>query len=206
MSIFQRIANRYLANKQAGDSRRPGWLPNGTPEIIPEGTNLVLYPYENEASGSYGLVAFMGKQSKPFHNYTYRNRKHDRDKAMEQLIANNRAVHERKQKERDEKKEFSTSLFFGDILYTSWGYEQTRAYFYEITEVMGPKMLKVRAISKKLAPGRPEYSSNWEVVPVPGSFEGPEMRVAVQPGDKVKIKGHGASKWKGGPVSESGNH
>lgn len=213
MSIFQRIANRYLEAR--------GWqLPRETflPEefrhlkpVTPEGTDLAIWTYErpmnrNPDKIAYCLLIFKGKQmSKPLAQYYYTSAAL-RDKSMEEYIKNNRAHHDRKQQERNEKKNFETSLFYGDILYTSWGYEQTRAYFYEITEVVGPKMIKMRPINKKLAPGSERGNGYWEVVPVPGSFDGPEFKVVVQPGDRVKVDGHGASKWKGGPVSESGDH
>ena len=201
MTIAERVLSRF---KLAGDPRLMGYgIPKDTPEIKPEGTNLVLFPWgmDGAKGKSYGLLAFMGKQSKAFHNYTYGSRKHDRDKAMEQLIENNRAHHKRKEDEREEKKQFRTNFFFGDILYTSWGYDQTNVDFYEVVEVNGPKKITVREVAKKTVSGD---GFTDRVVAVPGHYVGPEMSAMVGLGDRAKIEGHGASKWDGKPVYQTG--
>lgn len=201
MNISERVLRRY---KIAGDPRLMGYgVPKGTPEVKPEGTDLVMFPWEMQTARgmSYGLVAFMGKQSRAFHNYSYGTRKQDRDKAMDELIENRKAHFKRKEDERAEKKQFTTGLFYGDILYTSWGYDQTNVDFYEVVEVVGPKMIKVREVSKKIVTGD---GFSDKVVAVPGKYVGPEIKAMVGMGDRAKIEGHGASKWDGKPVYQTG--
>lgn len=178
-------------------------IPKDTVEIRPEGTDLVLYPYERmgEKGLNYGLLAFMGKQSKAFHYYTYGTRKHDRDRAMEQLIENRKAHFQRKLDERARKKEFTTTLVPGDVLYTSWGYDQTNVDFYEVTKVIGGQTVAVRAVEEKVVS---EDAHSEKVVPVPGKFVSPEMRVRVGIGDRAKIEGQSAHKWDGRPVYQTG--
>jgi hypothetical protein len=194
MSIFQRIANRYL-EARGWQLPRESFLPKEFQDqkpITPEGTDLAIWTYEkplvrNPNRLGYFLLIFKGKQmNKPLAQFYYGSEA-ERAKSMEEYITNNRAHHDSKKKDREEKKNFKTSLFFGDILYTSWGYDQTNVDFYEVVEVIGDKMDRV--------------------LPVSGKYVGPEMRVRVTKGykgaDGAKIEGHYASKWDGHSVYQT---
>lgn len=198
--LAERAMERFL--RRAYDRRRPGWIPENAPELTPEGTDLVLYPWQlGTAQGiRYGLVGFMGRQSKPYVNYTYRSEA-ERDRRMNQFIESRRAQIKQKLDEQVAKREFKTSLFYGDVLCTSWGYDQTNVDFYEVVEVVGPQMIAVRQVAAEVVK---EDGHSEQVVPVPGQYIGRELRVRVQRGDKAKIEGHYASPWNGKPVFRTG--
>lgn len=67
----------------------------------------------------------------------------------------------------------------GDILYDSWGYEQTNIDFYQVVEV-GPKSVKIRPIAETMTT-KPGYSSMSEfVAPEKDAFTGPEKTKVIQ--------------------------
>lgn len=81
----------------------------------------------------------------------------------------------------------------GDVLYTSWGYDQTNLDFYEVTKVVGNKMVEIREIHGREVPGNGGGGSmSGHRVPVPGSYCGAPQRRIVK-GGSVSADGHNAS-------------
>jgi len=90
----------------------------------------------------------------------------------------------------------------GDILYSSWGYDQTNVDFYQVTALVGDKRVKIRPLAKKVV----SYGSSGEdkVAAVPNKFVGPELMRMVFPGDWVEIRSYElAHKWDGTPLYET---
>ena len=105
---------------------------------------------------------------------------------------------------KQEKKSFQNPAKVGDILYSSWGYDQTNIDFYQVVKVSG-KTIKIREIK-----GRQTESTGFmtgEVVAVPDSFVGNELKKIVKPasdGYAVTITSYAdAWKWDGSPKSYS---
>ena len=94
----------------------------------------------------------------------------------------------------------------GDILYTSWGYEQTNIDFYQVTDVHDGSVTIRKIASRVVSGGR----GTDEVVAVPDDFVGPPMKKRVQKGYRtgeyeVKIsegRGH-AWQWDGKPKHQT---
>jgi len=205
MTIAQRIANRFLQAAGRFQLDRTFYKPEGVQPIYPEGTDLEVYSYSRPVRGGLDtkerpfLVIFKGKASKPIVNNYYLSES-QRDKSLAGYIDASRSGLERKQQKRDEAKKYVHGIMLFDILYTSWGYDQTNVDFYEVTEIVGDKMIKVREVGKSIA--REEQGADY-VVATPGKFVGPEIKARVGVGDRVTIKGHGASKWDGKPIYET---
>ena len=143
----------------------------------------------------YG-TAFVGKQNKPLWNYYFRNER-DRDKEIEKTVDNRRAIIEYKRKQREERNKFSHSLKVGDILYTSWGYDQTNVDYYQVIKLPSAKMVVIREIASK-------RKGDDYVVPAKNKFVGPPMRKKVGHGDTIKINSFAwAHKWEGKPNYET---
>lgn len=84
----------------------------------------------------------------------------------------------------------------GDILYSSWGYDQTNIDFYEVTAV-GSKSIKIREIEQRVASATPGSDM---VVPVPGHFKGSEMLKIVSPRGTVRLTSYSSARpWDGTP-------
>ena len=93
----------------------------------------------------------------------------------------------------------------GDILVSSWGYDQTNVDFYQVTKVL-KKSVKIRKISSKMLPAGEGYSSmSGMVVAVKDGFieDSKEQLKRVSGfngGGYVSLSSYsGAYKWDGKP-------
>lgn len=92
----------------------------------------------------------------------------------------------------------------GDILYSSWGYDQTNIDFYEIVKVTRTQVA-LRKLEKKIVRSSVPYNY---VVPLPGRYAGPVFRRKFSPGWRggisVSITSYaGAHSWDGKPKGET---
>jgi hypothetical protein len=92
-------------------------------------------------------------------------------------------------------------LEVGDILYSSWGYDQTNVNFYKVMDVRGKSTVIIQEVALKiLKPGR----GVDKVVPVPDRIIGDKLRKRVNPQGRVKIHSFEyAQKWDGEPKSQT---
>ena len=94
----------------------------------------------------------------------------------------------------------------GDILYSSWGYDQTNIDFYEVVGITA-KSVKIRRLHTMNPPLRTSVEVNSfteRVEPVPGDFASEPMTKRVRPGNdgrgSVKISSYAyAYYWDGSP-------
>jgi len=96
-----------------------------------------------------------------------------------------RSLAELKQKRKDERKAPHT-LKVGDILYTSWGYEQTNIDWYQVTKLIGTRMVEIREIQGVRTPD--ELQDRGTVLPKKDAFVSdakPLVKMVTQ--NKIKI-------------------
>ena len=88
-------------------------------------------------------------------------------------------------KRAEERKNFKHTLKVGDILNTSWGYEQTNVEFYQVVGLKGKSVL-LREVGKSK-----EYtqSMSGQTKPIQGLFIGDEFKRLVLVGNCVRIDG-----------------
>jgi uncharacterized protein YutD len=155
---------------------------------------LVFYTYETNGV-SYGL-AFAGKANKPLWHYRFRDESQLRRK-IDETIAGRKGRQEYKEKEQKERREYRHTLQKGDILVSSWGYDQTNVDFYQVVEA-GEKSVKIREIGGVIA--RSDLGADY-VVAKKNAFKGPPLLKRVGRGDVVKINQFsGAYRWDGRPM------
>lgn len=94
----------------------------------------------------------------------------------------------------------------GDILYSSWGYDQTNIDFYEVRRVMG-SMIVIQELENKIV--RNDGPMHY-VVPITGQYKGAPLRRKFGPrwnGKGYAVSVHSsasASLWDGTPKGETG--
>lgn len=76
------------------------------------------------------------------------------------------------------KKEMKNPYKIGDILYTSWGYEQTNVDFFQVTQ-LGPKSIKARKIGCQVVENSAGHDS-CSVKPNKDEFVGDEQTYLIQ--------------------------
>jgi hypothetical protein len=77
------------------------------------------------------------------------------------------------------------TLKVGDILVSSWGYDQTNIDFYQVTRVVGPMSVEIRAIGSKSL-GEDGFMTA-KCVAVPDAFKGKRMRKKANSTNSVYI-------------------
>lgn len=163
---------------------------------------LVIYKYTSR-QGYPALMAFSGRANKPAIHKAYLSEE-DRKTAFGNIIENTRSSKIRKEEYKDRQTQ-TTTLEVGDILDSSWGYEQTNVDFYQVTAVVGKRTIKIRKISHEMVEDSMiSHGMACDVVPVKDSFIGEEMTKVVTSGDHISFNSYrGASKWNGRPCYNS---
>lgn len=191
---------------------RDSYLPKDNPTLkqipdMPEGLSIWSW----ETTGSKGVpilsaAAWTGKADKPLWHYTFRDPS-QLDRTIAETKQNYEAVQSVKKKKQDDRKNFTHELQVGDILYSSWGYEQTNIDWFQVTKVVG-KQVVIREIAGKTV--KEEQGSDF-VVPIANHFVGPEMKKTPSGGDygsgkfvSVRLNTYSsASKWDGKPKRQT---
>jgi hypothetical protein len=141
--------------------------------------------------------SYMSVESRALHVKTYLDNLEERAAAKKTRAA--------------EKKAFEHTLKVGDILYTSWGYDQTNIDYYQVTAVVGKKSVKIRQIHSGL--DHHDGCSQNYVIPLKDSFfedcgeydhRGDEMLKRVGEYNSIRIESYcSATPWGGKPNRET---
>lgn len=179
------------------EAAAPRWVPQaaqGTDPIRPEGTDLDVWLYD--VQGMPYAIGYMGKSGKPLFHTRYRNEA-QRAADIERYAEARRTSLRYKEQKKQERREYAHDYKVGDILVSSWGYDQTNIDYYQVTRVIGPQMIEMREIGKEF---KGTHGQSDIVVPAEGRFEGPAMRKKVSPGGYVRLTSYSsASRWDGKP-------
>ena len=108
----------------------PRYIPDNSTPI--EKYNATAYLYTGK-DGKPAAIVYIGKQSKPHMHYRYMNEAL-RMEQLEKFFDGMKAHQEFKQSLKAEKSA-AHSLKAGDILYASWGYDQTNIQFFQVVAV-----------------------------------------------------------------------
>lgn len=96
------------------------------------------------------LTVFKGKAKKPYYHYIvggdWSDRQRQWDKIKKRHLEDLKAKEIEKKKIEKLRKSWKNPYKYGDLLYTSWGYEQTNVNFYQVVEV-NAKSLVLREVS-----------------------------------------------------------
>jgi hypothetical protein len=127
-----------------------------------DGTEL----YISDVGGSILACGFSGKKAK----YDFYNRfitKESRDAFIKKWQDKIKSWADVKQKRKDERKAPHT-IKVGDIMYTSWGYEQTNVDWYQVTKLIGSRMVELRKIYGSSTPDN--LPDRGTTVPIKDAF------------------------------------
>ena len=144
------------------------------------------------------MKAWKENAAKPFANYYYHSEE-QRQKAIEGYISSAESRVSGKMERAREQREYQHNYKIGDILHSSWGYDQTNCDFYQVVEVKG-KFVTVREIGHKIAETETGNSMADYRVADKDQFlmDAPPLRRKVLKGDVIKINSYQrAYKWDG---------
>lgn len=201
-------ARELAAAMRALPTVRDRFMTKGVSKTLvdPEGTDLEIYTYETDISGVSAApiaIAFQGKATKPLWHVRFRDessRKRYIEEAIKTRQAQIKGKQEKKELRQQHRQEWSHGFQVGDILYSSWGYDQTQADFFAVSRVLG-KVVEIRELASKIV--KEEQGADY-VVAVPQKYVGPPQRKIPQPDrnqePSIRLNSFAtAHKWDGKP-------
>jgi len=145
---------------------REDHIPAGAIKVAHKHSSAVAYLYES--GGKPAAMVFHGRLRKPAWRYRFQS-----VQRRDASIAGYFASVQHREESRAALKAKGRGVVVGDILATSWGYEQTNIEWFEVTALIGTTMVEVR----ELAAGIEE--THWQqgkTVPLPGAYKGEPLR------------------------------
>jgi hypothetical protein len=159
------------------------YIPENSTLVDAMGTDAAVYTYER--NGNLCAVAFHGKAGKSDWRHRFPNNE-QRDKKIASFI-DGRKIRAEAMAERRALQKAPHTMQIGDILYSSWGYDQTNIDYYEVVGVT-KKCVKIRSIESDIF-GRDEWGQSGKCRPAPGKFKGQIQNKLVQNvEDRVYLK------------------
>ena len=132
------------------------WVPKGYVKLERKnGTgDLLFYSTElkrNDKSLGYAAIAYTEKSFNHLWHYSFKTY----DQMVERIkkTIDDRLQQQASVKERRVKRLEPHTLKVGDILYTSWGYDQTNIEFFQVDELVGKNKLKLVGLGTKTLSG-----------------------------------------------------
>jgi len=180
--------------------KREFYIPANAKELkIAKNVDVVAYTYK--VSNNHYALAFAGKAIKPSWHYRFKNIA-QRNKTIKEFVQT-RLDHLAEKKERRINNKRPHTYKVGDILYSTWGYEQTNVDFYQVLSVTN-STIKIQPIRSHLVESFTGYN---HVAPIPNSTFGTiKNKKPNRTGENVYVKIDSfsvATLWDGSPKHET---
>ncbi len=180
---------------------REQFIPQGAVRVdVPE-ANLVYWTFER--AGSPCALGYLGNAYKrPSFHFRYSSVE-QREKSLTRIVGEQTASLQRVtayKAEQKAQKALPHTLKVGDILYTSWGYDQTNVDFYQVVNLAGTKMVEVREIAKQTTNDSGTGPMSGYVVAVKDQFKSEPKRYRANSTNALRIEKYAyAHLWDGKP-------
>lgn len=173
---------------------REFYIPKGAVKVADKRSDAVAYLYTGP-SGHLCAMMFFGRRSKPEWRYRYANEA-SRTKAIKDGFTLRQSTTAFKAACAATAQAKGRGAEVGDILYASWGYDQTNVNFYQIVSLHGRTEATIREIG-----GEIEHSGDMSgrTTATKDRFIGEPKRVRLRDG-RCKVGHTYASKWDGRPL------
>lgn len=127
-------------------------FPTGAVIVRPKNLNNVeIALYGQDEFGRCNAMGYQGKQTKPEFRYRFKSLA-ARDRHIAEFIAKCRSlvtIRAERAESRKAQDAVPNPLKAGDILYSSWGYDQTNIDFYQVVESKG-QFVKIRQLRAEI--------------------------------------------------------
>lgn len=163
--------------KEYREALRASYIPKGEQVSRIELKDGAGVAYLYTAGDRPYAMVFRGSAGRPEFHHSYRNDEHRR-RHVADFFASVRAAQQRKAGRQAERAAWANPLKVGDILYTSWGYDQTNVEFFAVTRVSGRRVW-VRQIAADYEESGFMSGKTWPAMPI--TFVGEETMHVAQP-------------------------
>jgi hypothetical protein len=148
------------------DAIRTEYFPKYEKIVAPDFSVCAFVGFNKDNKAN--AVIFKGRSLKPRHNYWYQS-----------VDARERAVHKFFEEHKKSPKIDTNKIYaIGDVLYSSWGYEQTNIDFYQVIRLIGTTMIEIREIAKTKT-NQDNYNDRGTCLPLVNAFVGEPLRKSV---------------------------
>jgi hypothetical protein len=169
------------------------FIPENATLVDAAGTDAAVYVYEK--NGDPCAIGYHGKAQRSDFFCRFRSVE-DREKYIARFIQGRQARAEAMADLRAKRNQPHT-LTVGQILVSSWGYDQTNVDFYQVTRVVGVRTVEVREIASEIVNGA---SMTGTCTPKPDAFTSAPMVRRANSYNSVKVRScASASPWDGRP-------
>lgn len=179
--LYMEVATMFRtlsgADKSTRLAARAIYIPKGA-RLVPGPAGCAVYAYE--LAGKFYALAFRGTAAKPEFHHSYRTAER-RQAHVAEFWGSVQGAAERKAARAAEKAVWVNPLKVGEILYTSWGYDQTNVEFFAVTRVSGRRVW-VREIASDGEQTGFMSGRCWPAMPI--RFVGDETMHTAQPSGK----------------------
>ncbi len=170
------------ADKATRLATRNAFIPKGS-RLVPGPAGGAVYVYET--AGRPYAIAFRGTAARSEWHHSFRTIE-QRDATIAEFHTSLTHSAEFKAKRKAEKSAWVNPLKVGDILHSSWGYDQTNVEFYAVTKVSGRRVW-IREIAQDFEATGFMSGKCWPAMPI--RFCGEEtMHVAQPSGTSASVK------------------
>ncbi len=172
-----------LDTKEKRMAYRATMIPKNAQKITSKLSSAVAYIYKNGRSGMPCAMFFVGTAGKPQKHVRFRN-EDDRRARVTQWFADAVEREQRMKARRSGRNDEGRGVEVGDVLVSSWGYDQTNIDYYQVTKLIGKTMVEIREI------GCDTEQTGWEQgnsTPRLNKFIGEPMRKQAVNGS-VKVR------------------
>ena len=191
---------RYFKEDDWSTASKKRQAYHGTPILSEEGLYEVFIKPDSHRPGYFVVTAYKGKSLKPYSNYTYPNMQ-KAGEAIDRITNQIKEYKATRDKWRQDAKAQAKTSFEkiqpGDILNTSWGYDQTNVEFYQVIEKKGTSSVVLREIDGEMVPSSGYSSMAGMIKPIKDKFIGAPFVARVTPYG-AKVGRYMASPYTGG--------
>jgi hypothetical protein len=153
------------------------YIPEDATEVAVTSTvarcRAVVYIFEQTTKAgtvNYLAKTYIGAKKKQYSFYRYLTPE-QRQEAVDRFISIQQAESDQAEARKAVVNDFKRDVEVGDILHSSWGYDQTQSDFYQITELVGKKSVKFREIASNKTY---DHSMSGTNTPIKDEFIGGE--------------------------------
>ncbi len=114
------------------NTKYPRFIPENAQEVTRAGLPAIVYTFTSK-QGQPAAIAYIGEQSKNTWHYRFMSPK-QREQKIDEFFNGIAQREEFKHARKSERVSFNHGYKIGDILYSSWGYDQTNIEFYQVID------------------------------------------------------------------------
>jgi len=181
------------------------WRPEGSVKVSSKISGAVVYLSRGSKTGRPSAVGYRTAGGKMMaFNYSFKSDERRAEYVAEFLKGCDATVAARKDRAAARKADMAKphNLKVGDVLHGSWGYDQTNVEFWEVTKLIGKRMVEIREnVCESIETG----FMSGNAVPLAGKFTSKAAEVRrVNERNSVKLKSFGCYLSKADEVTVDG--